>query len=302
MSFNTPTTSKSFLESPRSSKTRLRTPNWSRKEKMALLQLVEKHVHVVNSKRTDAIALAWKNEAWQSIHSEMKDKFKINKNLTQIIKQWRRLKYQVGSPHGSFNKKIQAASPRGTKECDLASKVRQLSETTVESILHDSLEAEKGEINIPARMTTPTRSSREASTGEGDATSSGSVTPLVYGAHLIEQYLLGLRIFQTATMQRAVRTMTRNMASLSQARMVGERGSGAGKGGGGGGAIREAGGAFGKMESAHEDQYFYNMDKDKMQKLKEGLHDEISFHEEQIKRHEEAINRHKKRITEMNHQ
>lgn len=37
----------------------------------------------------------------------------------------------------------------------------------------------------------------------------------------------------------------------------GEPGSGAGKGGGGGGSIREAGGAFGKMEAAREDEYFY---------------------------------------------
>lgn len=41
--------------------------------------------------------------------------------------------------------------------------------------------------------------------------------------------------------------------------MAGERGSGAGKGGGGGGVIRDAGGSFGKMEVAHEDQYFYNL-------------------------------------------
>lgn len=41
--------------------------------------------------------------------------------------------------------------------------------------------------------------------------------------------------------------------------MSGERGSGAGRGGGGGGSIREAGGSFGKMEAANEDQYFYNM-------------------------------------------
>lgn len=41
--------------------------------------------------------------------------------------------------------------------------------------------------------------------------------------------------------------------------MAGERGSGAGKGGGTGGAIRDAGGSFGKMEAAHEDQYFYNL-------------------------------------------
>lgn len=37
----------------------------------------------------------------------------------------------------------------------------------------------------------------------------------------------------------------------------GELGSGAGKGGGGGGSIREAGGAFGKMEAAREEEYFY---------------------------------------------
>lgn len=41
--------------------------------------------------------------------------------------------------------------------------------------------------------------------------------------------------------------------------MAGERGSGAGKGGGSGGTIRDAGGSFGKMEAAHEDQYFYNL-------------------------------------------
>lgn len=41
--------------------------------------------------------------------------------------------------------------------------------------------------------------------------------------------------------------------------MTGERGSGAGKGGGGGGSIREAGGSFGKMQAANEDQYFHNL-------------------------------------------
>lgn len=38
---------------------------------------------------------------------------------------------------------------------------------------------------------------------------------------------------------------------------LGEMGSGSGKGGGGGGSIRAAGGAFGKMEAAHEEEYFY---------------------------------------------
>lgn len=39
--------------------------------------------------------------------------------------------------------------------------------------------------------------------------------------------------------------------------MSGELGSGAGKGGGAGGAIREAGGAFGRLEAAREEEFFY---------------------------------------------
>ena len=38
---------------------------------------------------------------------------------------------------------------------------------------------------------------------------------------------------------------------------LGDLGSGAGKGGGGGGSIREAGGAFGKVEAGREEEYFY---------------------------------------------
>lgn len=38
-----------------------------------------------------------------------------------------------------------------------------------------------------------------------------------------------------------------------------ELGRGAGKGGGGGGSIREAGGAFGKIEAAQEEEYFYRL-------------------------------------------
>lgn len=38
---------------------------------------------------------------------------------------------------------------------------------------------------------------------------------------------------------------------------IGDLGSGAGSGGGGGGSIREAGGSFGRMEVAHEEEFFY---------------------------------------------
>jgi len=49
----------------------------------------------------------------------------------------------------------------------------------------------------------------------------------------------------------------------------GTPGAGAGRGGGGGGAIREAGGAFDRMEAAREEQFFYNQSKDQLQKLHE---------------------------------
>lgn len=49
---------------------------------------------------------------------------------------------------------------------------------------------------------------------------------------------------------------------------IGELGSGAGKGGGGGGSIREAGGSFGKMEAAREEEFFYKQQKEQLKNLK----------------------------------
>ncbi|XP_047145458.1 ATPase inhibitor A, mitochondrial isoform X1 [Hydra vulgaris] len=79
----------------------------------------------------------------------------------------------------------------------------------------------------------------------------------------------------------------------------GELGSGAGKGGGQGGSIRDAGGSFGKMEAAHEEQYFRKMEAELLAKIKREhqeqslYHDEeIEFHKNAIKRHTEAIERH----------
>lgn len=45
--------------------------------------------------------------------------------------------------------------------------------------------------------------------------------------------------------------------------------------------------------------YFLFQQKEQLNQLRDGLHDEISFHEEQIKRHQEAIARHKNRIGNM---
>ncbi|CAG9117920.1 unnamed protein product [Plutella xylostella] len=79
----------------------------------------------------------------------------------------------------------------------------------------------------------------------------------------------------------------------------GDPGAGAGRGGGGGGSIREAGGAFGKMQAAREDEFFYKKTKEQLANLKDHLGKEISFHQEQIKRHEDAIRRHKETMGSM---
>jgi hypothetical protein len=38
---------------------------------------------------------------------------------------------------------------------------------------------------------------------------------------------------------------------------------------------------------------------EQLKKLKDGLDDEIDFHEEQVKRHQEAIQRHKQRVKDI---
>merc|ERR1711963_207717 len=73
-------------------------------------------------------------------------------------------------------------------------------------------------------------------------------------------------------------------------------GDGAGKGGGSGGSIRDAGGSFGKMEAAQEEQYFRKLQSEQLKNMKHMLEDEVSHHEAQIRQHQEAIAHHKKKI------
>jgi hypothetical protein len=103
------------------------------------------------------------------------------------------------------------------------------------------------------------------------------------------------------------------MKNFSARCMIGDPGSGAGKGGGSGGSIRDAGGAYGKMEAAREDEYFHKLVTSrrccrlilKFQKqaqlkgLKQQLLREAEHHEEQAKHHQDVIERHKKRIKEL---
>jgi len=80
---------------------------------------------------------------------------------------------------------------------------------------------------------------------------------------------------------------------------IGGLGRGAGKGGGSGGSIRNAGGAFGELEAAREEEYFYKLQKQQLKGLRQQLDKEVEFHDHQMKRHQEAIERHKKRMAEL---
>merc|ERR1712029_431369 len=73
----------------------------------------------------------------------------------------------------------------------------------------------------------------------------------------------------------ALRTLFRksvlqNYVSFVQARNMakGNPGDGAGQGGGSGGSIRDAGGSFGKMEQAQEEQFFRKLQQDQLKKMK----------------------------------
>ncbi|XP_031562403.1 ATPase inhibitor, mitochondrial-like [Actinia tenebrosa] len=78
--------------------------------------------------------------------------------------------------------------------------------------------------------------------------------------------------------------------------MSGEMGSGSGRGGGGGGTIRDAGGAFGKMEHAHEEQYFRQLQQQQLEALREQQKHMIETIEKEIEHHEESIKRNKEQL------
>merc|ERR1712179_845424 len=110
--------------------------------------------------------------------------------------------------------------------------------------------------------------------------------------HEREKMALQLRHFSRTLRILGVRSMSQ----------TGDWGSGAGKGGGGGGSVREAGGSFGKMEAAHEEQYFRKLQSEQLKGLRHMMEDEVKYHDQQIKLHQEAIERHKKKIGNPKHE
>ena len=55
------------------------------------------------------------------------------------------------------------------------------------------------------------------------------------------------------------------------------------------GAIRKGGGAFGKMQQVHEDQYFRELQAEQFKNLKEHLSLAVAYHECRIKHHQEEM-------------
>jgi len=92
---------------------------------------------------------------------------------------------------------------------------------------------------------------------------------------------------------------TRQAILIARQMSGGEKGSGVGKGGGAGGAIRDAGGAFGKRQTAKEEEYFRNLSKSQVDALKTSFQDEINYHEDEIKDHKEELERHKRKLEEL---
>nr|XP_027201462.1 ATPase inhibitor mai-1, mitochondrial-like [Dermatophagoides pteronyssinus] len=82
-----------------------------------------------------------------------------------------------------------------------------------------------------------------------------------------------------------------NINKASSRNMSGEWGSGSGKGGGTGGSVRDAGGAFGRMEAAREEEFFRRKQQEELEKLRKALDSQRQELEKQIKEHESEIER-----------
>ncbi|CAJ0567387.1 unnamed protein product, partial [Mesorhabditis spiculigera] len=80
---------------------------------------------------------------------------------------------------------------------------------------------------------------------------------------------------------------------------MGEPGSGLSRGGGGGGSIRDAGGAFGKLEAAREGEYFHKLQEKQIAEMKKQLQHEIQFSEAEVVRQRQHLEASRARLAEL---
>uniref|UniRef100_A0AC35TGJ8 ATP synthase F1 subunit epsilon n=1 Tax=Rhabditophanes sp. KR3021 TaxID=114890 RepID=A0AC35TGJ8_9BILA len=86
-------------------------------------------------------------------------------------------------------------------------------------------------------------------------------------------------------MNRIASTTARAVNNVNTIRMCSDIGSGSGKGGGSGGSLRDAGGAFGKLEAAREGEYFYKLNKKQLEEMKAHLKETAENHRIQAEKH-----------------
>ncbi|VDM95639.1 unnamed protein product [Thelazia callipaeda] len=74
-------------------------------------------------------------------------------------------------------------------------------------------------------------------------------------------------------------------------------------GGGSGGSIRDAGGAFGKIQAGREEEFFKKLEKEQLKSLqmqyrnlRKEMEREIEDHENQVRDHQEAVDRLRRRV------
>ncbi|CAJ0928069.1 unnamed protein product, partial [Mesorhabditis belari] len=80
---------------------------------------------------------------------------------------------------------------------------------------------------------------------------------------------------------------------------LGELGAGMGKSGGGGGSIRDAGGAFGKLEAAREGEYFHKLQIRQIDDMRKQIRKELQFSEAEITKQRQNLQRTRERLAEL---
>uniref|UniRef100_A0A0B6YBM4 ATPase inhibitor, mitochondrial n=1 Tax=Arion vulgaris TaxID=1028688 RepID=A0A0B6YBM4_9EUPU len=69
--------------------------------------------------------------------------------------------------------------------------------------------------------------------------------------------------------------------------------------GGHGGSINQAGGIFGEVEQARENQYFRKKQEEQLLALKKHMEDEIAHHKSQAEAHAKAIQRNQEKLDQL---
>ncbi|KOB66960.1 ATPase inhibitor-like protein [Operophtera brumata] len=268
---------------------RSRTPNWSTEEKQYLLELIKARKEVVVTKSNNGPNFSEeKSRAWNEVLQELESRFGAKFNSSSIKKvktQWQNMKRLTREEISQTGPIIHKLTKQTLEVCQILDMVKD------------------GVLKIEAQHFNETALSTNVEIKTERIDEFISAEKLMKMESIKEERQVIRAMRETAELNKIIAEQKLKhvlwVKKTEMAMYSGELGSGAGKGGGGGGSIRDAGGSFGKMEVAHENEYFYKKQREQLLNLKGHLDKEIAFHQEQIKRHEDAIRRHKDQMTDM---